>query len=242
MAIPPEQVESIKEQLLKQVEHLPQENREQIKEHIQKLNPQELEEFLKQNNIQTSENGLQQSERPQGEQPSKNQSPKEQTAPGTNQQASEKPIFQSIIDGEMPSYKIAENTKAIGILELNPMSKGHSIVLPKKQVPIEKLPKSSLTLAQKIAKKIKTKLKPDDIKIETASFQNYPMINIIPIYKDIQLKKEKATEAQLKKLQSQLETKKRASRKKKTPANQTPTNNQQPKKSNLPQLSFRIPR
>jgi len=224
MAIPPEQVKQIKEQLLKQVEHLPQENKEQIKEYIQKLNPQELEEFLKQNNIQTSEQNIS----------------TKQTAPGTNQQANEKPIFQSIIEGEIPSYKIAENPKAIGILEINPMSKGHCIVLPKKQIPIEKLPKTTLTLAQKIAKKIKTKLKPDDIKIETASFQNYPMINIVPIYKDIQLKKYKASESELKKLQSKLETKTRTSRKKKVKP--IDNNSHQSKKSNIPQLKFRIPR
>src|SRR3989344_4183245 len=75
--------------------------------------------------------------------------------------------------------EIKENIKSIALLEINPLSKRHSIVLPKQQTTTEKIPKSAMTLAQKIAKKIKTKLKPDDIKIETSSFQNYPMINII---------------------------------------------------------------
>jgi len=54
-----------------------------------------------------------------------------------------------------PSYKIAENKKAIAILEINPLSKGHSIVLPLEHLKTEKLPKSVLGLAQKIAKNSK---------------------------------------------------------------------------------------
>jgi len=213
MAFTTEQAEEVKKQLLDQVEKLPNENKEQIKGHIQTLDPVSLEDFLKQNNIQISEQGIQQAGQPSG--------------------TTEKPIFQSIIEGELPSYKIAENNKSIAILELNPLSEGHSLVIPKEKTTIEKIPKSVLILAQKIAKKIKTKLKPDDIKIETFSFQDYPAINIIPIYKDKELKKEKVEESELKKLQSKLETKKRAKR-------TTIPKTEQPTKE-LPEISFRIP-
>ncbi|MCH8208826.1 MAG: hypothetical protein IIA62_07240, partial [Nitrospinae bacterium] len=91
---------------------------------------------------------------------------------------------------------------------------------------------SVMTLAQKIAKKLKLKLKPDDIKIETFSFQDYPAINVIPIYKDQQLQKTKAEESDLKKLQSKLEIKKRSQRKK--------TSKPIPTK-NLSEISSRIP-
>jgi len=192
MTFTQEQAEQIKKQLLEQVEQLPQENKEQIKEYIKKLDEQGLEEFLKQNKIQLSNSDSQE--------------------PKLTSQTPEKPVFQSIIEQETPCYKLAENSKAIAILEINPLSKGHCIVLPKQKTTIEKLPKSSLTLAQKIAKKIKTKLKPEDIKIETFSFQDYPAINIIPIYKDVPLKKEKLEENELKKLQKKLETKKRSPR------------------------------
>ncbi len=208
MPITPEQATEIKKQLLVQVEQLPQENKEQIKEYIKKLNPEQLEEFLKQNKIQISESGK---AIPEG---------------------SEKPIFQSIVRGEIPSYKIAENNKAIAILEINPLSKGHSIVLPKEQVPTEKIPKSAMTLAQKIAKKIKAKLKPDDIKIETSSFQDYPMVNIIPIYKNTPLKKQKADEKQLQEIQKKLGAKKRSPRAKKSESENL---------SKLPEVYFRIP-
>ena len=117
------------------------------------------------------------------------------------------------------------------------MSKGHSIVIPIEHTTIEKIPKSSLTIAQKIAKKIKKKLKPEDIKIETSSFQGHAMINIIPIYKDIMLKKQKAEESELMDLQKKLETKTRAKRK--------PKEKSQTKvsitKLNLPEIKRRIP-
>jgi len=216
MPLTQEQSAEIKKQLLKQVEQLPQENKEEIKKYIQELNPFQLEEFLKQNKIQISEQGLSQ------------------------EQKSEKPIFQSIVDGEIPSYKIDENKKAVAILEINPLSKGHSIVLPKKQVPTEKIPKSAMSLAQKIAKKIKSKLKPEDIKIETSNFQNYPMINIIPIYKDVKLEKKKVSEKELIEMQVRLEVKKRGSRKSSINSKKQMSKSQE-KKSNIPEISFRIP-
>ncbi len=209
MSISKEQSVELKKQLLKQVESMPNENKAQIKEHIKNLDEKGLEEFLKQNKIKYSESG-----EPQPAQP-------------------EKPIFQSIISGEIPSHKIDENDKSIAILEINPLSRGHCIILPKKPYPTEKIPKSAMALAQKIAKRIKSKLKPKDIKIETSSFQDYPMINIIPIYKDVQLEKRKAEEPELKILQNKLQTKKRASRPKKIEKKED--------LSKLPKISFRIP-
>ena len=51
MPLTPEQAAEIKKQLLKQVEKLPQENKEEIKKYIEGLNPQQLEEFLKLNKV-----------------------------------------------------------------------------------------------------------------------------------------------------------------------------------------------
>ena len=43
-------------------------------------------------------------------------------------------IFTKIIQGEIPSYKIAENDKFIAFLDINPLQKGHSLVVPKKEI------------------------------------------------------------------------------------------------------------
>jgi len=42
-------------------------------------------------------------------------------------------IFSRIIAGEIPSYKIAENTDFYAFLDINPLAKGHVLVVPKKE-------------------------------------------------------------------------------------------------------------
>lgn len=40
-------------------------------------------------------------------------------------------IFSKIINGEIPSYKVAENDKFYAFLDINPLQKGHTLVVPK---------------------------------------------------------------------------------------------------------------
>ena len=40
-------------------------------------------------------------------------------------------IFSRIINGEIPCYKIAENDRFFAFLDINPLSKGHTLVVPK---------------------------------------------------------------------------------------------------------------
>ena len=42
-------------------------------------------------------------------------------------------IFTKIINGEIPSYKIAEDDNYIAFLDVNPNAKGHTLVVPKKE-------------------------------------------------------------------------------------------------------------
>ena len=42
-------------------------------------------------------------------------------------------IFTKIINGEIPSYKVAENDHYFAFLDINPNSKGHTLVVPKKE-------------------------------------------------------------------------------------------------------------
>ncbi|MBO7505873.1 MAG: HIT family protein [Paludibacteraceae bacterium] len=42
-------------------------------------------------------------------------------------------IFSRIIQGEIPCYKIAENDKFFAFLDINPVSKGHTLVVPKQE-------------------------------------------------------------------------------------------------------------
>lgn len=43
-------------------------------------------------------------------------------------------IFTKIINQEIPSYKIAENEHFYAFLDINPNAKGHTLVIPKKEV------------------------------------------------------------------------------------------------------------
>ena len=42
-------------------------------------------------------------------------------------------IFTKIINGEIPSYKIAENKAYFAFLDINPNAKGHTLVIPKQE-------------------------------------------------------------------------------------------------------------
>ena len=43
-------------------------------------------------------------------------------------------IFSKIVAGEIPSYKCAENEKFYAFLDISPLTKGHTLVIPKKEV------------------------------------------------------------------------------------------------------------
>lgn len=43
-------------------------------------------------------------------------------------------IFTRIVNGEIPSYKIAETSDYYAFLDINPLAKGHTLVIPKKEV------------------------------------------------------------------------------------------------------------
>jgi histidine triad (HIT) family protein len=69
-------------------------------------------------------------------------------------------VFTKIISGELPSYKIHEDEKTISILSIDPISLGHTLVIPKMEVnhwfdvPADIYTQCGLN-AQKIAKAIK---------------------------------------------------------------------------------------
>ena len=42
-------------------------------------------------------------------------------------------IFSRIIAGEIPSYKVAESDRFFAFLDINPLAKGHTLVVPKQE-------------------------------------------------------------------------------------------------------------
>jgi len=43
-------------------------------------------------------------------------------------------IFSKIAAGEIPSYRIAEDERYFAFLDINPLVKGHTLVIPKKEI------------------------------------------------------------------------------------------------------------
>jgi histidine triad (HIT) family protein len=43
-------------------------------------------------------------------------------------------IFTRIVNGEIPCYKVAEDADYLAFLDINPLKKGHTLVIPKQEV------------------------------------------------------------------------------------------------------------
>jgi len=207
-----EQAEDIRAQLLEQIESFPEDKREELKEKILNMTNEDLEAFLKQNQEAA------QTQAPQGKQC----------------------IFCLIIEGKMPSHKIAEEKEEIAVLEINPLSKGHTLILPKRHLETTKISRSSFSLAKKIAERIKEKLNPEDIKISTSNIFGHALIEIIPVYKGETIsQRKKADEKQLLELQDTLKIIKRDSKPRiKKPKAEVEVKEE---KHNLPKVKPRIP-
>lgn len=69
-------------------------------------------------------------------------------------------IFSRIVAGEIPSYKVAENDKFYAFLDINPLVKGHTLVIPKQEVDyIFDLSDEDLAGMQVFAKKVAAAIK-----------------------------------------------------------------------------------
>ena len=91
-------------------------------------------------------------------------------------------IFCAIATGKMRSRKIGENEKAVAVLEINPVSKGHTLIIPKEHISSENIPKEAYSLMDSTSVKIKEKLSPKGFDISPADFGEHGVINIIPVY------------------------------------------------------------
>ncbi|WP_288317509.1 HIT family protein [Xylanibacter caecicola] len=69
-------------------------------------------------------------------------------------------IFSKIAAGEIPSYKCAENDKFYAFLDINPLVKGHTLVIPRREVDyIFDMEDDEIAEFQVFAKKVATAIK-----------------------------------------------------------------------------------
>lgn len=68
-------------------------------------------------------------------------------------------LFTRIINGEIPCYKIAEDDRFIAFLDILPVAKGHTLVVPKKEIDyIFDLPNEELQALNLFAKEVAGKI------------------------------------------------------------------------------------
>lgn len=113
-------------------------------------------------------------------------------------------VFCSIISGDISGIKIAENQHATAFLEINPISQGHSIIIPKTHA--EKCPKGAYSLAEDISKKLNHVFSPKNIEIVPSNMFGHEILNVIPVYENetLQSPRHSATHEDLEKVREQL--------------------------------------
>ena len=120
-----EQTEQIKKQVIGKIEStFPGDKKQAAIGQIEAMNSEQFEKFLEQNKL------VQQ-----------NQLTKEGQC-----------IFCLINSKQMPSYKLDESKNAIAVLEINPISKAHSLIIPKKHGD-KKIAKNIYTFGEKLLTK-----------------------------------------------------------------------------------------
>jgi histidine triad (HIT) family protein len=200
MGISQEQIQELKKQVLEQINStFPPEKKDSAIEQINAMNQEQFIEFLNQNKlIQTKSN-------PESQIQEKN--PVSENIGYSEQQ--ETP-FRQIIQNKIPSYKLDENKESIAVLEINPISPGHCIIIPKNPIhEPSKIPQSCFSLAKKLSRKIKTKFKPKEVIIASSNVLGETILNIVPQYENETLESPRipAKKEDLQKLQKVLEKK-----------------------------------
>jgi histidine triad (HIT) family protein len=127
-------------------------------------------------------------------------------------------LFCSIVEWQISQYRIYEDNNFIGILDINPASKGHVIIIPKKHYKfINEVEEDFSIPIKKIVNKVYEILQADTSIIihngtNAGQKLNHTSIHIIPRYKDDNIKLEwqsnKASEEELKELSQKLKIEK----------------------------------
>lgn len=96
-------------------------------------------------------------------------------------------IFTKIVEGEIPCYRIAEDEHFLAFLDVNPLVKGHTLVIPKKEqdylFDIEDVSYVGLQLfAKKVAVQLKSKIACKRIGVAVIGLEvPHAHIHLIPI-------------------------------------------------------------
>ena len=96
-------------------------------------------------------------------------------------------IFTKIINGDIPSHKVAENDKFYAFLDISPLQKGHTLVIPKTEVDYifdleDDLLGEMMVFSKLVAKKIKATFPCDRIGVTVIGLEvPHAHIHLVPI-------------------------------------------------------------
>ena len=108
-------------------------------------------------------------------------------------------IFTRIVRGEIPSYKVAEDERFFAFLDINPLTKGHTLVVPKQETDYlfdldDRTLADMIVFAKRIARKLKEKIACKQVAVVVLGLEvPHAHIHLIPIQdeKDVDFHKEK---------------------------------------------------
>jgi histidine triad (HIT) family protein len=189
MKISKEQVEKLKERITSQIEStFPEDKKYSAIEQVEKMNDEQFIEFLKRNNLINLPEGMQDSKTID----------------------SDETPFRLIVENKIPSYFLEENKDSLAVLEINPISKAHTIIIPKKTIKeSEKIPSSLFTLAKRISKRITSHFKPKEVIISSSIVLGETIVQVLPVYdkETLNSKRNPASKEELEELKKILEKK-----------------------------------
>lgn len=96
-------------------------------------------------------------------------------------------LFSKIIKGEIPCYKVAENDLFLAFLDINPLVKGHVLVIPKIEVDYlfdldDKLLSSMILFSKEVSTKIKASIPCKKIGLSVIGLEvPHAHIHLVPI-------------------------------------------------------------
>ena len=99
-------------------------------------------------------------------------------------------LFSKIVAGEIPSFKIAENEEFYSFLDINPVTKGHTLVIPKAEIDYifdidDDVLGRMMVFAKKIAQALKRTIPCKRIGVAVVGLQvPHAHIHLIPIVRE----------------------------------------------------------
>lgn len=109
-------------------------------------------------------------------------------------------IFSKIVQGEIPCYKIAENEKFFAFLDIRPVVKGHTLVIPKKETDYifdidDKDLSEMIVFAKKVAKAQKNVIPCKRVAVVVLGLEvPHAHIHLMPIQNEAEVNLRKAIE------------------------------------------------